>query len=110
MKILFVCRANRDRSKTAEHHFAKIHPEYEFRSCGICKTYCDNWGGTHLKRKHLEWADRVICMSQSHINYIHKRYAKDYDDKLENAQVEDLHNYMAPELIKILEEKIKIQL
>ena len=110
MKILFICRANRDRSKTAEHHFSKTHPEHEFKSCGISEIYCRNWGGTHLKRKHLEWADRVICMSQSHIDYIHHRYAKDYDGKIENVNVEDNHCYMAPKLIEILEKKIIFQL
>lgn len=106
MNILFICTANRDRSKTAEHHFAPKHPQHVFKSCGTNEYYCKTWKGTFLKREHLEWADKIFCMYQNHLDDIHDRFGKVFDHKITNLQIEDVYHYKSEKLIKILEEKV----
>jgi len=107
MNILFICTANRDRSKTAEHHFRKIKPEHEYKSCGINEYYCKTWGGTYLKREHLEWADKVFCLYDNHVEEIQNRFENDYFDKITNLHVEDIYSYGNLTLIRILEDRLK---
>ena len=108
MNILFVCTANRDRSKTAEHHFKISKPQHEYKSCGISSSYCKTWGGTYIDRGLLDWADRIFCMDTNHQSFIRQKYGKDYDAKMINLKIEDIYNYMSEKLINILETKIQI--
>lgn len=61
MNILFICTANRDRSRTAEIYFQNKYPEHRFRSAGINQFLSERHGGVHLKKYMLDIADRIIC-------------------------------------------------
>lgn len=108
MRFIFICSANRDRSKTAEVHFSKKYPEHEFKSAGINKYLSERHGGVHLKKHMLDWADRVICAEHVHSDYIIRQIDKKYNSKIEVLNLGDTDTFMSEQLIKALEEKFKI--
>src|SRR5712692_11906152 len=57
-RILFVCTANVDRSRTAEDLY-RDDPRYEVRSAGTAP-----FATTPLTRDLLHWADRVFVMCE----------------------------------------------
>jgi predicted protein tyrosine phosphatase len=109
MKILFICTANRDRSKTGEVHFSKKYPEHEFKSAGINRYLSERHKGIHLKKHMLDWADRVICAELVHSDYIIRQIDKKYNSKIEVLHLGDTEGaFMSDNLIRLLEEKFKI--
>jgi len=57
-RILFVCTANVDRSRTAEDLY-RGDPRYEVRSAGVAP-----FATVPVDRELLRWADRVFVMSE----------------------------------------------
>jgi protein-tyrosine phosphatase len=57
-RILFVCTANVDRSRTAEDLY-RDDPRYEVRSAGTAP-----FAATPVSRELLRWADRVFVMCE----------------------------------------------
>jgi predicted protein tyrosine phosphatase len=57
-RILFVCTANRDRSRTAESLY-RDDPRYEVRSAGVAP-----FATTPITVDLLIWADRVFVMNE----------------------------------------------
>lgn len=108
MNILFVCTANRDRSRTAEIYFQNKFPEYRFRSAGINKYLCEKHGGVHLKKYMLDVADRVICAEHVHSNYIVQNIDKRYLDKIEILELGDTETFMSSKLIEMLTNKFSL--
>ena len=108
MNILFVCTANRDRSRTAEIYFQNKYPEHRFRSAGINKFLSERHGGVHIKRYMLDVADRVICAESVHQQYIVDMIDKKYLGKIEVLKLGDTKEFMNPELIEMLELLFKI--
>jgi predicted protein tyrosine phosphatase len=105
MNILFICTANRDRSRTAEVHFQFKFPEHRFRSAGINKYLSERHGGIHVKQYMLEVADLIICMEHVHSDYIVRQINKKYLSKIEIIELGDTESFMSPSLIQVLEEK-----
>lgn len=106
--VIFICTANRDRSRTAELHFQSKYPDYRFRSAGINKYLSEPHGGVHLKKYMLDVADRIICMEHVHAGWIVENIDKKYLGKIEILNVGDTEKFMSPQLIDILEQKFKI--
>ncbi len=69
MKTLFICSANKQRSKTAEAYFARKHPEYNFKSAGTNIKICRKEGTTELTEDLLQWADKVYVMEKKHLEH-----------------------------------------
>ena len=70
-RILFVCTANVDRSRTAEDLY-RADPRYEVRSAGVAP-----FATNRLTLDLLLWADRVFVMSEredGHLTQIHSRF------------------------------------
>jgi predicted protein tyrosine phosphatase len=103
MNILFVCTANRDRSRTAEVYFQNKYPEHNIRSCGVNKYACEKYGGVPVQRYMLDFADRIICMEHLHAFYITQKIDKRYLDKIEVLRLEDIYTFMSKELIDELQ-------
>lgn len=61
-KVLFVCSANKQRSKTAEDYFSERHPSLEFKSAGTNHKICAKEGTTPLTKDLIEWADKVFLL------------------------------------------------
>tara|TARA_R110000851_G_C13024712_1_gene560523 strand:- start:686 stop:1012 length:327 start_codon:yes stop_codon:yes gene_type:complete len=105
MNVLFICTANRDRSRTAEIYFQNKYPELRFRSAGINKYLSERHGGIHVKRYMLDIADRIICAEHVHSDYIIRQIDKKYISKIEILKLEDTEGFMSEQLISKLEEK-----
>ena len=70
MNILFICTANRDRSRTAEHFFQEKYPKFNFYSAGIDEALCSKSKGRFVDYQICDYADRIVCMEQRHAQFI----------------------------------------
>jgi len=104
MNILFICTANRNRSRTAEIYFQNKYPKDRFRSAGINKYLSERHGGIHVKKYMLDIADRIICAESEHSDWIVQNIDKKYLNKIEVLNLADNENFMSQELINILGE------
>ena len=100
-KLLFVCTANRFRSKTAEDIF-KQDSRFEVKSAGT-----DISAKTRINKALLEWADYIFVMEKIHKSIIHNQYPNVYNNKrIVCLSIQDIYDYMDPELKNILKTKI----
>lgn len=106
MKYLFICSANKQRSKTAEDYFAQRLPEHEFLSAGTNVKIYRKEGTTELTEDLLEWADKVYVMKKKHLEQIQKNTGSKYYSKIEVLNIRDIYKYYGADLITILEEKV----
>jgi len=109
MNILFICTANRDRSRTAEIHFQLKYPDHRFRSAGINKYLSERHGGIHLKRYMLDIADRIICAENVHADYILKQIDSRFGSKIEVLDLGDTDVFMSDSLIERLNDKFDLK-
>jgi predicted protein tyrosine phosphatase len=108
MNILFICTANRDRSRTAELHFQAKYPDHRFRSAGISKYASERHGGVQVKRYMCEVADRIICMEHCHSDYIIRQIDKVFNSKIEVLDLGDTEEFMSAQLIAALEQRFNL--
>lgn len=106
MKILFICSANKQRSKTAEDYFAKRFSGHEFLSAGTNSIICRKEGSTELTEDLLEWADKVYAMEKKHLDQVKKHTGSKYYSKNAVLHIHDIYKYYDSNLITILEEKV----
>lgn len=119
-RYLFVCSANKHRSRTAEHLFKGMIPGgfYEFKSCG---TYV-SWilenkepqglaeGSIPISLELVEWADIILCMEEEHSDEIEYKFGKEIRKKCYVLNIKDIYQYGSPELEAILLQKVKFGL
>lgn len=105
MNILFVCSANKLRSKTGEDYFSEHYPKINFQSAGTNQKICNKEGTVFLKEDMLVWADIVFVMENKHLKQINEVTSNKYRSKIVVLSIEDKYNYYQKELIKILIEK-----
>jgi protein-tyrosine phosphatase len=102
-RILFVCTANVDRSRTAEDLYR--HDErYEVRSAGVAP-----FATVVLTRDLLLWADRVFVMNEredQHRTLIRIRFP-DVDRPLVDLDVQDRWHRGDPELVRLLTRRLR---
>ncbi len=108
MNILFICTANRDRSRTAEHFFQEKYPKFNFYSAGIDEALCSKSKGRFVDYQICDYADRIVCMEQRHAQFILDLFGDAMLDKLEILEVDDKEDYMSITLVKELQHKFKI--
>ena len=106
MKILFVCSANKQRSKTAEDYFAAKHSNHEFLSAGTNLKICRKEGTTELTEDLLKWADKVYVMEKKHLDQIQKHTGSKYHEKITILHIPDIYQYYDKGLLRILDERI----
>ena len=102
-RILFVCTANVDRSRTAEDLYRRD-PRYEVRSAGVAP-----FATVVLTRDLLLWADRVFVMNEredQHRTLIRVKFP-DVDRPLVDLDVEDRWHRGDPELVKLLSRRLR---
>lgn len=105
MNLLFVCSANKNRSKTAEEYFQKKYPNFKVLSAGINRKACAKEGSTFLTDELLEWADIIFTMEEKHKNIIQENTLSNVAYKIKVLNIEDIYTYNQPELIEILDSK-----
>ena len=102
-RILFVCTANVDRSRTAEDMYRED-PRYEVRSAGVAP-----FATVVLTRDLLLWADRVFVMNEredQHRTLIRIRFP-DVDRPIVDLDVEDRWHRGDPELVARLTRRLR---
>jgi predicted protein tyrosine phosphatase len=101
-RILFVCTVNRMRSATA-YEMYKDDLRFQVDSAGTDRT-----ANVVLEEWHLEWADAIVVMEKYHRNQIRSRFPDHYERKpIVCLFIEDIYDFMQPELITILREKFE---
>lgn len=94
-RILFVCTANVDRSRTAEDLYSRD-PRYEVLSAGTAA-----YARTPVTREILLWADRVFVMSERqdrHGTLLRQRFPE-VEKPMVDLDVEDRWRRGDPELV-----------
>jgi predicted protein tyrosine phosphatase len=103
--ILFVCSANKDRSKTAEDHFSERFPAWEFLSAGTNRTACEKYGTSFISQEIIDWADQAFVMEEKHLQFIKSNFHSSRM-KITVLKIEDIYPYGDKKLIQILEQKL----
>jgi predicted protein tyrosine phosphatase len=99
--VLFICSANKLRSPTAENVFSKW-PDIETDSAGI-----SNDADVMLSREQVSWANIIFVMEKTHKNRLQKKFKDAVSGKrLICLGIPDDYEYMDPELVTLLENKV----
>ena len=106
-KILFICSANIQRSKTAEDYFAAQYPQNEYVSAGTNIKMCQREGTIPLDEDLLIWADLILVMENRHLQATKKIGKGNYGKKIKVLNIPDRYKYYQPELLDLLEEKVR---
>jgi len=107
MNILFVCSANKDRSKTADDYFSEKFPQFNFESAGTNLKICHQLGTNPMTEELAEWADEIIVMEKKHKDFINRLSSQNYSKKIRVLNIPDYFKYYQKELVEILTEKVQ---
>lgn len=97
-RILFVCTANIDRSKTAEDLY-RADPRFEVKSCGVAP-----FAQVVVTRDLLDWADCVFVMNEGedhHVTAIKRRFPG-VSKEVIDLDIEDRWKRGHPELVRLI--------
>ena len=98
MRLLFICNQNQNRSNTAERLFKY---KFETRSAGL-------YNEKPVTREQLNWADTIVVMEDKQRSEIAKKFPEIYIKKrIISLDIPDIYNYNQPNLINILQHKMK---
>ena len=98
MNVLFICNQNKDRSKTAKELFKG---RFQTQSAGL-------YSSRPLTEKQLSWADVVVVMEDCQRAEIAKRFPKHYMQKrILSLNIPDVYHYNQPQLVDILNSRLK---
>ncbi len=103
--FLFICSANRQRSKTGEDYFSGFYPHLHFQSAGTNIKLCQKEGTNPLTEAMLIWADVIFVMENKHAKWIKENRPGRHADKIVVLRINDLYKYYQEELITLLENK-----
>jgi predicted protein tyrosine phosphatase len=99
-RVLFICSRNRLRSPTAESVFAG--PQIETDSAGLAPD-----ADCVLSVEQVEWADLIFVMEKQHgVKLKQKFTASLQGKKVVCLDVPDRYQFMQPELITLLQQKV----
>ena len=104
--ILFICSANKDRSKTAEDFFSEEYPDLRFNSAGTNLKICNQLGTNYISQEQLDRADVIYVMEHKHTTAITKLFGGRYFNKITVLHIKDLYTYGSIDLIALLQDKI----
>ena len=79
--ILFVCSANKDRSRTAEDYFSNLYSHLHFDSAGTNKKICNQIGTNYVEEEQLKTATRIFVMETKHKKAIESLFGNAYTKK-----------------------------
>lgn len=104
--FLFVCSANKQRSKTADDYFSEKYPSLQFESAGTNLKICQKEGTNPMTEELAEWADVIFVMEKRHKDLINKHTNKSYAKKIRVLHIPDRFKYYQKELIELLNDKL----
>lgn len=106
MNILFVCSANKDRSKTAEDYFSENYTDFSFDSAGTNKKTCNKLGTNYLEDSQLDWANKIYVMENKHRKVLKELFGNQYSYKINVLNIRDIYTYGSKDLIEVLKNKV----
>jgi len=100
-KILFICSQNRLRSPTAEQVFS------HWSGIEVSSAGTDHGAENPVTAELLEWADVILAMERTHRRKLQRKHRASLNGKrIICLEIPDKYDYMDPELVKLLEEKV----
>jgi predicted protein tyrosine phosphatase len=81
-----------------------------YKSAGLSEKYCKKHRTTLCTTELLDWADKVFVMETMHTQRISDYAGKHFLNKVEILDINDVYQYMRPELIEILDLHERLQL
>lgn len=103
-RVLFVCTANVDRSRTAQNFFNEQFSEIQFTSAGTDEAETHKAGTQFLTQELLDKADTVIVMEDRHKQWIASNLLVD-SNKINVLNIPDKYRYYSLELLEELQRK-----
>lgn len=102
INILFICSRNQWRSPTAEQIYRKD-KRFNVRSAGVSAS-----ARRRVSERDVHWAGIIVAMDASHADRLRSmiRRAKT-NATLHTLDIPDLYQFMDPELIDILKDRIE---
>jgi len=104
--ILFVCSANKQRSKTAEDYFSEHYPDIRFQSAGTNIKLCQKEGANPLEEIMLHNTDLIFVMKNKHKSEIKQMTGQQYSEKIIVMNIPDIYKYYDKKLIEIFRFKV----
>lgn len=104
IKILFVCTANKMRSRTAEALY-KQDERFSVKSAGVA-----DFAQVPLNLELLTWADYIVVMEEMHLLWIRQYYPVFYTHRHErvfNLDIPDMYEFMDPHLVYLVKRKFE---
>jgi predicted protein tyrosine phosphatase len=99
--ILFICSQNKLRSPTAETIFCDIEG-FKVLSVGL-----NNDAVVPITSELVEWAETIFVMEKAQKNKLQKKFRKYINkQRVICLDIPDDYEYMQPELVEILEQKL----
>ncbi|CAM3786702.1 hypothetical protein FLGE108171_15020 [Flavobacterium gelidilacus] len=89
--ILFVCSANKQRSKTAEDYCSLTFKDFNFKSAGTNIKLCNKEGTNPVDTEMLEWANLILVMETKHKELIIKNTQSKYIKKIIVLDIQDIY-------------------
>ncbi len=100
-RILFICSQNKLRSPTAEQVFAQ-EPGLDVLSAGT-----NHDAMNPVTPELILWADKILVMENAHRSKLQKRFKRYLNGKkIICLGIPDNYDFMEPELIKLLKQKV----
>jgi predicted protein tyrosine phosphatase len=101
-RVLFVCGRNKQRSLTAESIF-NDEPSLEVQSAGLNPD-----ADVTLDTELIQWAEVIFVMEKSQLSKVKTKFKSHLQGKkLVSLDIPDNYEYMQPELVSLLEKKVK---
>jgi predicted protein tyrosine phosphatase len=98
--LLFVCRQNIMRSRTAETVIGTT-AKYQSRSAGFSKH-----AKVRIDESLIQWADRIFVMEEKHKRLILLAFPGAAHKEIIVLDIEDTYYYMEPELIDLIKARV----
>lgn len=108
MNTLFLCTANKQRSKTAEELFNTIDKSNHYKSAGLSAKYVTKAGSSLCTPELLKWADKIYVFEDSHIKRIQQYTGDVFLSKITNLCIEDKYQYFQRELVLLILERFSL--
>jgi len=102
VKILFVCTANRMRSRTAEELY-RGDPRFRVKSAGTSV-----FAQVIINEDLVEWADHIVVMERHHEDKIRKKFSRGRDEmKIHSLGIPDIYFFMDKTLAILIKERFE---
>ncbi len=101
MNLLFICRLNKMRSRTAENVYSE-YKEYNVKSAGLSKS-----APTKLTPELLNWSDLIFVMEEEHEEELRTRFPDETRYReIFILDISDCFYFMEPKLIKMIQSRV----